>query len=258
MDISTNSNEVALIVSLAFFVAGVVKGVIGIGLPTTAITIMTFFVSPLMALGLNLIPMTVTNIWQFSKADNPRELIKNYKYFAISLVVFILITSFYANQIGDNVVRLIFAIAVLLFVSLQIFGFNFKMNPKRDSLWQSSLGTLGGIFGGAASIWAVPVTMYLLMKNVKPKQFVDVSGFLIMIGCLPVSIGYIATGVFQLNMFIYGVLGSVIGILGFQIGEKLRNKVNAKTFKNLLLIFFSISAINMIIRSLLEYNILNN
>ena len=258
MDISTNSNEVALIVSLAFFVAGVVKGVIGIGLPTTAITIMTFFVSPLMALGLNLIPMTVTNIWQFSKADNPRELIKNYKYFAISLVVFILITSFYANQIGDNVVRLIFAIAVLLFVSLQIFGFNFKMNPKRDSLWQSSLGTLGGIFGGAASIWAVPVTMYLLMKNVKPKQFVDISGFLIMIGCLPVSIGYIATGVFQPNMFIYGALGSVIGIVGFQIGEKLRNKVNAKTFKNLLLIFFSISAINMIIRSLLEYNILNN
>ena len=56
MDISTNSNEVALIVSFAFFVAGVVKGVIGIGLPTTAITIMTFFVSPLMALGLNLIP----------------------------------------------------------------------------------------------------------------------------------------------------------------------------------------------------------
>ena len=258
MDISTNSNEVALIVSLAFFVAGVVKGVIGIGLPTTAITIMTFFVSPLMALGLNLIPMTVTNIWQFSKADNPRELIKNYKYFAISLVVFILITSFYANQIGDNVVRLIFAVAVLLFVSLQIFGFNFKMDPKRDSLWQSSLGTLGGIFGGAASIWAVPVTMYLLMKNVKPKQFVDVSGFLIMIGCLPVSIGYIATGVFQPNMFIYGALGSVIGIVGFQIGEKLRNKVNAKTFKNLLLIFFSISAINMIIRSLLEYNILNN
>jgi hypothetical protein len=258
LDISTNSNEVALIVSLAFFVAGVVKGVIGIGLPTTAITIMTFFVSPLMALGLNLIPMTVTNIWQFSKADNPRELIKNYKYFAISLVVFILITSFYANQIGDNVVRLIFAVAVLLFVSLQIFGFNFKMNPKRDSLWQSSLGTLGGIFGGAASIWAVPVTMYLLMKNVKPKQFVDISGFLIMIGCLPVSIGYIATGVFQPNMFIYGALGSVIGIVGFQIGEKLRNKVNAKTFKNLLLIFFSISAINMIIRSLLEYNILNN
>ena len=253
MDISTNSNEVALIVSFAFFIAGVVKGVIGIGLPTTAITIMTFFVSPLMALGLNLIPMTVANIWQLSKADNPRELVKNYKYFATSLVVCILITSFYANQIGDDVVRLIFAVAVLLFVCLQVFGFNFKMKPNHDNFWQGGLGALGGLVGGAASIWAVPVTMYLLMKNVKPKQFVDVSGFLIMIGCIPVSIGYIATGVFQPNMFIYGALGSVIGIIGFQIGEKLRDKINAKTFRNLLLVFFSFSAINMIIQSILNF-----
>ena len=255
MDISTNSNEVALIVSFAFFVAGVVKGVIGIGLPTTAITIMTFFVSPLMALGLNLIPMTVANIWQLSKADNPKELVKNYKYFATSLVVCILITSFYANQIGDDVVRLIFAVAVLLFVCLQVFGFNFKMKPNHDNFWQGGLGALGGLVGGAASIWAVPVTMYLLMKNVKPKQFVDVSGFLIMIGCLPVSIGYIATGVFQPNMFIYGALGSVIGIIGFQVGEKLRNKINAKTFRNLLLVFFSFSAINMIIQSFLNFGL---
>ena len=82
MDILNNPNEITLIVGLAYLIAGVVKGVIGIGLPTTAITIMTFFISPLMALGLNLIPMTVANIWQFSKADNPKKLINNYKYFA--------------------------------------------------------------------------------------------------------------------------------------------------------------------------------
>ena len=73
LDIFNNPNEITLIVGLAYLIAGVVKGVIGIGLPTTAITIMTFFISPLMALGLNLIPMTVANIWQFSKADNPKK-----------------------------------------------------------------------------------------------------------------------------------------------------------------------------------------
>ena len=186
LDITNNPNEIAIIVALAYLLAGLVKGVIGIGLPTTAITIMTFFISPLIALGLNLIPMTVANIWQFSKADNPKEVIVNYKYFAVSLVVCILITSFYAEQIGDDLVRLIFAFAVLSFVSLQVFGFHFRMKPKQDIFWQGGLGALGGLVGGAASIWAVPVTMYLLMKNVKPKHFVDASGFLITIGCIPV------------------------------------------------------------------------
>ena len=48
------------------------------------------------------------------------------------------------------------------------------MKPSHDTFWQGGLGALGGLVGGAASIWAVPVTMYLLMKNVKPKEFVDI------------------------------------------------------------------------------------
>ena len=255
MEISSNANEITLIVVLAFLVAGFVKGIIGIGLPTTAITIMTFFMSPLTALGLNLIPMTVANIWQFGKAENPKNLIYNYKYFAISLMICILITSFYAHQVGNNIVRLIFAFAVILFVSLQIFGFDFKMQKRHDAFWQGGLGSLGGLIGGFASIWAVPVTMYLLMKKATPKHFVDVSGFLITIGCIPVSFGYIITGVFQPNMFVYGALGSVTAVIGFQLGEKVRNKINANTFKKLLLTFFSIAAIKMIIQSLIEFKV---
>ena len=256
MNLENNPNEIFILIGVAYFIAGIVKGVLGIGLPTTAITIMTFFLSPLVALGLNLIPMTVSNIWQFSKADNPKKLIKNYKYFAFFLVLFILVTAFYANVIGDNIVRIIFAFAVFMFVGVNFFGFNFKMKPEHDKFWQGGLGAIGGLIGGAASIWAVPVTMYLLMKNVKPKHFVDVSGFLIMIGCIPVSIGYIATGVFQANMFMFGALGSVTAVMGFQLGAKLRDKVDPKTFKNMLLIFFSFAAIKMMIQSLIGFNII--
>jgi len=46
----------------------------------------------------------------------------------------------------------------------------------------------------------------------------------------------------------------------FDVGDciyaKLKsNKINAKTFKKLLLIFFSIAALKMIIQSLIEFNV---
>ena len=77
-DITNNPNEIDIIVAFTFLIAGLIKGIIGIGLPTTAITIMTFFVSPLLALGLNLVPMTVANIWQFSQSDNPKQILSKY------------------------------------------------------------------------------------------------------------------------------------------------------------------------------------
>ena len=60
--------ELIMIMAFTYFVAGSVKGVIGIGLPTTGMAILSFFVSPLTALGLNLMPMFVSNfcgIWDY-------------------------------------------------------------------------------------------------------------------------------------------------------------------------------------------------
>ena len=56
-------------------------------------------------------------------------------------------------------------------------------------------------------------------------------------------------------MFVYGALGSVTAVIGFQLGEKVRNKINANTFKKLLLTFFSIAALKMIIQSLVEFKV---
>jgi uncharacterized membrane protein YfcA len=53
LNLENNPNEIFILIGVAYFIAGIVKGVLGVGLPTTAITIMTFFISPLVALGLN-------------------------------------------------------------------------------------------------------------------------------------------------------------------------------------------------------------
>ncbi len=78
LDITNNPNKIAIIVAFTFLIAGIVEGIIGIDLPTTSITITTFFVSPLLALGLNLVPMTVANIFQFSKSHNPKQIMSRY------------------------------------------------------------------------------------------------------------------------------------------------------------------------------------
>ena len=80
LDITNNPNEIAIIVAFTLLIAAIVKGIIGIGLPTTAITIVTFFVSPVLALELNLVPMTVANIWQFSKSVNPKQIISKFLF----------------------------------------------------------------------------------------------------------------------------------------------------------------------------------
>src|SRR5215469_12375739 len=53
-----------LIIALTFFLAGIVKGVAGMGLPTFAMGVLSTIMSPVSAASLLVIPSFVTNFWQ--------------------------------------------------------------------------------------------------------------------------------------------------------------------------------------------------
>ena len=46
-----------------YVLAGFIKGIIGIGLPTTALALLTIIVTPLEAMAINILPMMATNIY---------------------------------------------------------------------------------------------------------------------------------------------------------------------------------------------------
>src|SRR3954447_4742070 len=54
----------ALLVGGTFLLAGVVKGVIGLGLPTVSMGLLGLAMSPVQAAALLLVPSLVTNLWQ--------------------------------------------------------------------------------------------------------------------------------------------------------------------------------------------------
>ena len=59
-----------LVVASTFFLAGIVKGVAGMGLPTVAMGVLSPIMSPVGAASLLVIPSFVTNFWQLFTGPN--------------------------------------------------------------------------------------------------------------------------------------------------------------------------------------------
>ncbi|KPW06989.1 putative Membrane protein [Pseudomonas amygdali pv. aesculi] len=59
-----------------FLLAGTVKGVIGLGLPTVAMGLLGLAMLPAQAAALLIIPSTFTNVWQLATGGNLRPLLK--------------------------------------------------------------------------------------------------------------------------------------------------------------------------------------
>lgn len=59
-----------------FLLAGTVKGVIGLGLPTVAMGLLGLAMLPAQAAALLIIPSTFINVWQLATGGNLRPLLK--------------------------------------------------------------------------------------------------------------------------------------------------------------------------------------
>ena len=255
MNISPYNLEIYLLMFFVYLFAGTIKGVIGIGLPTTGMTILTAFLTPLEAIGLNLLPMFATNIFQFLKADNLIKVIYTYWKYALTMCSIFLYLSFKVSGYSNDFLGIVIAFSIILFAITNTFSKKFIMKPKHDNLLQIILGSLSGIIGGFTSMWGVPLTIYLLMKNLKPKEFIDASGFLICIGCVPLSFGFFNTNVFNISMFWPAFVGVLAGLVGFKIGEYFRKFVAPELFRKLVLFIFFIMGLRMLYQSLESFEI---
>ena len=66
------------VLTAALVVGGIVKGVVALGLPIVTIAILLNFLPPLTVLGLLIMPMLVTNLWQAVRAGNLLEPLRRF------------------------------------------------------------------------------------------------------------------------------------------------------------------------------------
>ena len=244
---------ISAFVGVCYLIAGTIKGTLGLGLPTTSITIMSLVMSPVQALAINLLPMFVANMWQFSRADNWRALLSRYGLFAISLIVTIFCGSFLTARLSSSAILLAVAGAVILFALYNLIGRPIALSSEKDKLWQIIFGCAAGVMGALTSMWAVPMVIYLLSRDLAPKAFVDAAGFLLFVGCLPLSIGYVATGIVTSDVIWPSLAGTIAALIGFRIGEVLRRYINAQMFRKILLWFFLIMGMRMIVLAISSF-----
>src|SRR3954471_6911407 len=67
--------NVIVVVASTFLLAGMVKGVIGLGLPAVALGVLTFAFDLRSAMSLLLVPSFVTNLWQASVGGHGKALL---------------------------------------------------------------------------------------------------------------------------------------------------------------------------------------
>ena len=233
-------------VIVVFFLAGIIKGTLGIGLPTAAVSLMALFLEPKTALALAVLPILVINFRQFFSAVNPKPVAYRFRIMALFIFISLGITTYFTARLESEQIRLVIGSAICLFCITSYTLPDYRLPQNGDWILQGFFGLLSGIIGGLTSIWAPPIVIYLLGRQVEKETFIAATGFLFSVGSIPLLTGFILNGMLSPELGLFSLICILPSLFGFRIGMRIRFMLSQILFRQLVLLAFLLAGLRFI------------
>ena len=238
--------------SAVLLLAGTVKGFIGLGMPTVALALLTLQIDARSAITLILIPMLLSNVWQFWRGPDMRECAKQHWRFAAILALFVAATVWFSQTAPDRLLRAVLGVFVLVFCFVSWRNFVPPIPARRVRLFETISAVIAGLVGGLTAAWAPPLAMYLTGLRLERDAFVQALGFLISAGSVSVLISFIAVGHSSTPDLVISAFLLAPTLVGFSVGERMRHRSDPEQFKTIFLSAFAVLGIYLVFGTFLD------
>jgi uncharacterized membrane protein YfcA len=240
-----------LYIAAVFILAGVVKGVLGIGMPLVSLPLLATTVGPITAMALLAVPTFAVNFWQTCQSGYMSESVRRFwPAYPLAILGVVIGVTFLTRMDRNALMVVVGAVVVLIAVS-QLTPIAFTV-PKRAERWATPLvGIVSGLLGGITSFLGPVMVMYLVALRVHKDLFVGAIALFYMIAAIPFFVGLNLYGHFGWFEF-WASCGAALMIwLGVLVGQRLRARASPELFRKLVLGLLIIIGANMIRKGLM-------
>lgn len=225
-----------LVTCLAFVVAGIAKGALGMGLPPIAIGIMTFAVPLEVALALMVLPTMFTNIWQAIYGDGFVPLMRRFWPLTAAAIAALLCVAEGFGHLGSPRAAGWVGVTLVIYALLALAAWRPRVSPATERWANPLIGLLSGTVAGFTGVAAVPFLPYMQSLDIDRHDLVQALGiqFLFIIGALTVALAW--QGAFTLGNAIGGLAAIAPTMAGVWLGQKIRHTLSPEMFRRIFLL----------------------
>jgi uncharacterized membrane protein YfcA len=238
-------------VALTFVLAGTVKGVTGMGLPTVAMGVLGLMMAPAQAAAFLVIPSMVTNVWQFASGPHRLALLRQVwpMLLAISLSTWAAAGLITGSGAGRAPIWL--GAALIAYAALSLAQIRLSV-PARHVFWLSpAVGAATGVVAGATGVSVIPAVPYLQALGFEKEDLVQVLGLFFTVSTAALAAGLASRGAFAVTAAGASAACTLPALAGMGIGQMIRARVDPVTFRRLFLIALMLLGGDLIARSIL-------
>jgi uncharacterized membrane protein YfcA len=225
-----------IMIGAIFLMAGLVKGVIGMGLPTVAMGLLALALPPAEAAAILVVPSLVTNVWQL--LSGPRFAALARRLWPMMAAV-LLGTVAGAGVLAGNVAGLAkigLGIALIVYAAVGLAGIRLSVAARHEAWLGPLTGAVTGLVTGATGVFVIPAVPYLQAIGLERDELIQALGLSFTVSTIALAIGLLRVDAWQASSIWISLLALVPALIGMQAGTWLRHRIAAATFRK---VFFA-------------------
>ena len=215
----------------AYVLAGFVKGVIGLGLPTVAIGLLGLLMTPAQAAAILVVPSLVTNVWQFAVGGDLLALARRMWPLLAGICIGTLIGAVLLPSGSSAQATVWLGVALAVYAGLGLIKVQFSV-PPRAELW---LGLVVGIATGAITVatgmFALPGVPYIQALRFDRHKLVQALGLSFTVSTITLAAALFHAGEIRTSLAWPSLVALGAALIGMWLGQFVRGKVKAETFR---------------------------
>ena len=186
-----------LLIAAVFLLAGFVKGVIGLGLPTVAMGLLAVSMPPAHALAIVIVPAIVTNIWQTFVGPYLRDITRRLWPLMLGTAIGIwcgagLMTGPYARY-GT----IVLGILLVIYAIIGLSKFSFHVAPSNEKWVGGIVGLITGVVSAATGVQVIPSMPFMQAIGMEKDELVQALGVFFTVATVSLAFNLTSAGLAQ-------------------------------------------------------------
>src|SRR3954465_14528870 len=183
-----------IVAALTFLLAGFVKGVIGLGLPTVAMGLLSVVMAPAQAAALLIVPSFVTNVWQLATGPRFGALARRLWPMMAGVVLGTLagVGFMQGSHAGQAIIGL--GVALMIYAVLGLTAVRFAVPPRAEWWLGPVIGAVTGLVTAATGVFVIPAVPYLQALGLGREELVQALGLSFTVSTLALAASLAGAG----------------------------------------------------------------
>ena len=219
------------VIAAVFLLAGFIKGVIGLGLPTVSVSLLAVAMPPGKALAIVIVPAIVTNIWQTFVGPYLRDIVKRLWPLMIGTAAGIWLNAGAMTGPNARYGTIVLGILLMIYAVTGLTKFNFEVPPRNEKWLGGIVGLVTGVISASSGVQVIPSVPYMQAIGMEKDELVQALGVFFTVATLSLSINLTASGLMTGATALPGAIAMACSFAGMYIGQVLRTRMPADAFR---------------------------